>query len=132
MLTEIISGIWIGDLHDLFKEDFIIDNNINIIINCTEDIGFPNIKHHNIKKVRIPTNDISIIKENIDNIINFINQNIEHNNIFIICYNGFSISPLIVALYIHKVYNINYEYIISSFKSKNKNIYIDNLITNFK
>ena len=37
MLTEIISGIWIGDITDIYNEQFYKDNLINIVINCTTD-----------------------------------------------------------------------------------------------
>ena len=133
MPTELISGIWIGNIYDLFINDFINDNLIDIIINCTEDIGFPNIP--NIQKVRIPFSknktNFQLLKDNQKNILDFLNQNIENKNIFIICYNGISISPLIVALYIKEYYHIDNKNIIDSFKSKNKDIFIDQIIINF-
>ena len=54
MPTEILSGIWIGDINDSFNKEFISDNFINIFINCTLDYGYPNINE--IKKLRIPLN----------------------------------------------------------------------------
>ena len=40
MVTEILSGLWIGDLNDAFNEQFYKDNLITIAINCTIDQGF--------------------------------------------------------------------------------------------
>ena len=40
MLTDIISGIWIGDITDIYNEQFYKDNLINIVINCTTDQSF--------------------------------------------------------------------------------------------
>ena len=44
MPTEILSGLWIGDVNDIYKTEFYKDNNINIAINCTKDQGFLNIE----------------------------------------------------------------------------------------
>ena len=47
MLTEILSGLWIGNLNDAYNEEFYNDNLISIAINCTFEQGFldlPNIK----------------------------------------------------------------------------------------
>ena len=52
MLTEIISGLWIGNLNDAYNEDFYKDNLITIAINCTIDQGFLDIP--SMKKVRVP------------------------------------------------------------------------------
>ena len=40
MLTEIISGLWIGNLNDSYNDIFYKDNLISIAINCTMDQGF--------------------------------------------------------------------------------------------
>ena len=52
MPTEILSGLWIGSLNDVYNSEFYNDNNINIAINCTCDQGFLN--RDDIKKIRIP------------------------------------------------------------------------------
>ena len=88
MLTEIISGLWIGNLNDVFNEDFYKDNLITIAINCTIDQGFLDLPR--IKKIRIPltdrldpNRDIQLLKDNIDKILQFIHEKIEEENIFI-------------------------------------------------
>ena len=40
MPTELLSGIWIGDVNDIYNREFYIDNNINIVINCTKEHVF--------------------------------------------------------------------------------------------
>ena len=52
MPTEILSGLWIGDINDSFNKEFINDNLITIFINCTLNYGFIDIP--NTKKLRIP------------------------------------------------------------------------------
>ena len=130
MITEIISGLWIGDHEDTYNEDFINDNLITITINCTIDKGFLN--RDNISKLRIPLSpqlnpltDIEMLKKNIDKILKYIHENIEENNILIYCYNGKTISPLIVGLYILKYGNVSKDLIRDILRSKNENICLD-------
>ena len=126
MVTEIISGLWIGDLNDSFNERFYKDNLITIIINCTIDQGFLDLP--NVKKIRIPLTDrldphrdIRLLKENMNKILEFIHEKIDEENIFIYCYNGLTVSALICALYIVKKGNISMDNIHDVLRSKNKN-----------
>ena len=50
--------------------------------------------------MRESNDDIYLIRKNKDKIISFIKENIDNNNILIVCYNGKSISPFLVSLYI--------------------------------
>lgn len=102
---ELLSGLWIGDTDILMNNKFINDNNISIILNCTQTFDFPKI--NNLKKFRLPfspiresNDDIYLIRENKEKIISFIKNNIDSENILIVCYNGKSISPFLVSLYI--------------------------------
>ena len=130
MPTEILSGLWIGSVNDVYNSEFYSDNNINIAINCTTDVGFLNLD--TLNKVRIPlsnnsTNqsDIYALSQKIDSILEFIHKSLEDKNIFIYCYNGISISPLIVALYMVKYGNISKDIIRKVLRSKNPNICLD-------
>ena len=130
MLTEIISGLWIGNVNDAFNEDFYHDNLITVAINCTFEQGFLDIP--NLKKIRIPltdklepSRDLRLLKENIDQIIDFIHDKLEDNNIFVYCYNGVTISPLIVALYMIKKGDISKDLIRDVLRSKNNEICLD-------
>ena len=130
MPTELLSGLWIGSINDIYNSDFYKDNNINIVINCTIDQGFLNIDTTN--KIRIPlsnkpdiNSDIYVLSQKIDKILDFVNKSLEEKNIFIYCYNGISISPLIVALYMVKYGNISKDIIRDVLKSKNPNICLD-------
>ena len=46
MPTEILSGLWIGDINDSLNKSFIKDNLITILINCTIDYGFIDFINH--------------------------------------------------------------------------------------
>ena len=130
MLTELISGLWIGNINDAFNEDFYHDNLITIAINCTFEQGFLDIP--DIKKIRVPltdrlepSRDLKLLKDNIDKIIDFIHDKLEDNNIFIYCYNGLTVSPLIVALYMIKKGDVSKDLIRDILQSKNKEICLD-------
>jgi len=123
---ELLSGLWIGDTDILMNEKFMIDNNIRIIINCTKIFDFP--KSNDIKKIRIPfsefkesNDDIFLLRENKDKILTIIKENIE-NNILICCYNGKSISPFIVSLFIEKYSQLDSKSIYNILLSKNKEL----------
>ena len=130
MVTEIISGLWIGNLNDAFNEDFYNDNLITTVINCTIDQGFLDLP--NLKKVRVPVTDrldpnrdITLLKYNIDKVINFIHERIEEENIFIYCYNGLTDSALLCALFMVKKGDISIHQVNDILQSKNKNICLD-------
>jgi hypothetical protein len=130
MLTEIISGIWIGNIQESYNEEFYNDNLIDIVINCTVDYGFLDLPK--LKKIRIPitsgidpNNDIQLLKNNMEKILNLIYENVEENNILIICYDGLSISALIVSLYIIKYGGYSKDNIRDILRSKNENICLD-------
>lgn len=136
MLTEIISGLWIGNLNDSYNDIFYKDNLISIAINCTMDQGFLDLPK--LQKVRIPLSDklepyrdIQLLKNNMDKILNFIHENIEEENIFIFCYNGLTVSPLICALYMIKKGNMSKDIIRDVLRSKNKGICLDFDLSSF-
>ena len=126
----------IGDLNDAYNEEFYKDNMITIAINCTIDQGFLDLPR--IKKIRVPLTDrldpirdMNLLKSNINQILDFIHQKIEEENIFIFCYNGLTVSALICALYIVKKGNISLENINDILHSKNKNICLDFDLSSF-
>ena len=130
MITEILSGLWIGNVNDSYNEEFYRDNLISIVINCTKDQTFLDIS--NLKKIRIPLSinldpelDMKYLREKMNQILDFIHENIEDNNILIFCYNGLSISPLIIANYMIKYGNISKDNIRDILRSKNENIGLD-------
>ncbi len=129
MPTEIISGIWISDINGSFDNNFLKDNNITILINCTLNYGFPDI---NVKKLRIPlsdnltpSEDLFLLKKNKDKIIEYIYEHIDFSNILIYCYDGLLISPLIVSLFLIEKGNISMDNIRSILQSKNNKIIMD-------
>jgi len=130
MLTELLSGIWVSDINSAYDDSFYKDNLINIVINCTIDQSFLDLPK--IKKLRIPLSpnldpgkDLYLLKENMNKITDYIHENKDSSNILIFCYNGLTISPLIVAVYMVKHGNISKDNIRDILRSKNKEICLD-------
>jgi hypothetical protein len=103
-VNELLSGLWIGDSAILNSKKFIEENSIDIILNCTQIFDFPDL---DIQKIRLPFSndknsdtDLMLLRQNKDKILSFIDSNIAEKNILIVCYDGKSISPFLVALYI--------------------------------
>ena len=124
---EIISGLWVGDIDIMLHKKFIKENNINIIINCTQQIAFPEV---DVKKVRIPfsdrlENDIDLLKQNKDKILEFIFNQLDVDNILICCYDGLNISPFIVAIFLIKYGEIKKEDVRTIIRTKNNSITLD-------
>ena len=124
---EILSGIWIGDVEILLNTRFIEDNDINIIFNCTQTYNFPDIK--TIQKIRLPfspsfelQSDKDLLKNNKNKLCEYIKNNIEHNNILLCCYDGKTISPLIIALFIQKYSNLDKKSIYTILLSKDNTL----------
>ena len=104
-VNELLSGLWIGDSAILNSKKFMEENSIDIILNCTQIFDFPDIK--DLQKIRLPFSsdknsdtDLMLLRQNKDKILSFIDSNITEKNILIVCYDGKSISPFLVALYI--------------------------------
>ena len=126
--AEIISGLWIGNVDMMYNKQFINDNNINIIINCT--INFKFNEYPNIRNIRIPLTDvliqnIDLLRNNKDKILSYIDESLNDNNILICCYDGVTISPFILSLYLIHYGNIDKNKIKQIIQSKNSTISMD-------
>ena len=124
---ELLSGIWIADSDILNSKKFMDDNQITIILNCTQIFDFPDI--YTIQKIRLPFSnnknsdtDLSLIRENKTKILQFIHDNIDNHNILICCYDGKSISPFIVALYIAEYSKVDKKSIYNILLTKDSNL----------
>ena len=124
--NELISGLWIGDTDILNSKKFMSDNQIDIILNCTTYFDFPDLE---IQKIRLPFSnnigsdtDLSLLRQNKDKILSFINDNIDSKNILIVCYDGKSISPFIIYLYIAEYSKIDKKSIYNIMLTKDSNL----------
>ena len=125
--NELLSGLWIGDTDILNSKQFMIDNQIDIILNCTQLFDFPDLE--NIQKIRLPFSndknsdtDLILLRQNKNKILSFIRDNIIDKNILIVCYDGKSISPFIVFLYIAEYSKIDKRSIYNIMLTKDSNL----------
>jgi protein-tyrosine phosphatase len=128
LYSEILSGLWISDIDMIYNKKFLQDNNITIVINCTINYQFSDLS--NIQNIRLPLSDnlwnnIDTLRENKEKILSFIDTSLENNNIVIACYDGKSLSPFIISLYLIEYGNITKDEIKKIIQSKNTQISMD-------
>jgi len=128
LYVEILSGLWIGDIDMIYNKKFLQDNNITVIINCTINYQFNDLS--DIKNIRVPLSDnlwnnIDTLRNNKDKILTFIDESLENNNILIACYDGKTLSPFIISLYLIEYGNISKDEIKKIIQSKNTQISMD-------
>jgi hypothetical protein len=124
--NELISGLWVGDTDILNSKKFMIDNQIDIILNCTQLFDFPDL---DIQKIRLPFSndknsdtDLILLRQNKNKLLSFIHDNINDKNILIVCYDGKSISPFLVYLYIAEYSKIDKRSIYNIMLTKDSNL----------
>jgi len=127
---ELISGVWIGDIDIMHSKKFLKENDIGIIINFTIDIRFP--ENNEIKNIRVPvseqlkfSNDVLKLNEYIGDLLDLIKNNTDKCNILLSCYDGKSVSALVVALYIIRFSSITKDTVRQLIQSKSKDISLD-------
>ena len=129
LYTEVISGLWIGDIDMIYNKKFLEDNQIKIIINCTYEHPFSEVTK-DIQNIRIPLpnniyNCIDILRRNKDKILEFINSQLEFNHILLCCQDGTCISPFIISLYLIHYGNIQKSEVRKVIQSKNQAVSMD-------
>jgi len=109
----ITNNIWLGDQYSALDKDFLIDNNIGLVINVTKLLSFTDL---DIVKYRIPINDdfYELYYQNIlkyfDEAYNLIEECISQNKqVLIHCRAGMQRSATLAALYLMKKQNISYD-----------------------
>ena len=97
MITEIISGIYIGNIYDLLDENVYKKYEIDIVINMTNNIQFLEI---NIAKLRYPIYNFNDFYTKYTNLLIFIYKYFIHTNILICSDEQYAI--LLVSLFLIK------------------------------
>ena len=127
--NKILNNVYLSNYKDSINNEYINDNNIKVIINCSKNLPF--INNNNIIKIRISINDDLSKQSNIDlfkylnNITTIMNKYTKQNyNILVHCYAGIQRSPSIIAAYLIRYYNFSmYEAINYIKQKKNKTFY---------
>ena len=111
----IIPNLYLGNINCAHNIDFLNNNNIGAIINCTEKEPFDEY-FENKYKFRLAINDsrnednIKKFKSEIIKSINFIDYCLDNNiPVYVHCYWGLMRSATVVTAYLIKKYNIPYK-----------------------
>lgn len=120
-------NLWLGNYHAAHDPDFLIKNNITVIINCTPNIPYVYEIHHSkdlvginkLETFRVPVldslleEDIVLMQDYFTTVIPFILTKLKTCNVLVHCHQGRQRSAILVAavLYIlssnRDVYSIN-------------------------
>jgi len=105
-----------------------MSNDIQVIINCTTNYKFS--EYPNVQNIRLPMSDvlfqnIDMLRNNKQKILSFIDSSLETKNILLCCYDGKTISPFIVSLYLIHYGEINPRLTKQIIQSKNTEITMD-------
>lgn len=124
-MKETLSNFWMGNSDDAKNMDFLKENNIRCVINCTKNI--PNY-YDGIEYMRIPVgpHDEELLMDYLPHIVSFIYKNyyIEKKGVLVHCSDGLHRSPVIAAAYILKCSTMrDLEDVILYLKSKDARIF---------
>lgn len=126
--TEILPGVWLGNIQSALDTHFLHDKQIKCIINCTERHPFSNDPIIEIK-YRLPVKDnqneseINKFSQLINKTVNEIKKNLSTRNILVHCYAGQQRSPAILVAFLMKYGQMDIESAISAIKSKKSDIF---------
>jgi hypothetical protein len=124
--SELISNLWIGDVEIANKVNFLKDNNIDIIINCTNSC----LQVNNISIITLDLPDTFelaclTINSSKDKLMKFIYDNIDTSSILIVSWGNIRISSYIAYLFIETYGKISKQTIKNMIQIKNSLISLD-------
>ena len=125
--TEILPGLWLGDIKSSLDATFLNDKQIRCIINCTD--RHPFIDDPSIEiKYRLPVKDNNDIHEIekfyhlLNEVVDLIKINIRSYNILVHCYAGKQRSAAVILAYLIKYGQMNLQSAINALKSKKPDV----------
>ena len=110
--NKIISGVYLGNYDAACSKSFILDKEIDLVINCSNNLGWPefyaNIERHNFKYIRIPLDDSfdqtdqDIMAVSLERIcpVMYTAINNSEQNVYVHCYAGMQRSATVVLCYL--------------------------------
>lgn len=123
--NEIITNLWLGDIRDSRNPEFI--NSIDVIVNCTKNLGFLNDKKKCIRvsvEDNLEKDEIVSLYKYLEPITKFIHVQLMNNKkVFVHCYAGKQRSASVICAYLMKFMDISYEDSTMLVKSKRYHIF---------
>lgn len=115
-VNKIMDNLYLGNMIAANDREFILNNNIKLIIHCTKDFDIPEwYNEYDIKALRIPINDSNtqtdndILKEKIQDVIDVVHTYRKNGiPVLIHCFAGVSRSATVTACYLIKYYKYSY------------------------
>jgi len=124
MSIEVISRLWLSDYKITKNNNFLINKNIKLLINVSNNIPFyKNLKEIDLKYYRFDINE-KVNYKKINKILSIINKNIiENKSVLIYCNSGTQHAPTLITFYLIKYANIDILNIENIIKSKKSNVF---------
>ena len=126
--TEILPGLWLGDLQASIDSNFLLDKQIQCVINCTDNHPFTDdpivlIKHRLAVKDNLELEEIAKLYQSLDDLCDMIKQNLLVYNMLIHCYAGKQRSASIIIAYLMKYGKMDLSLAIFAVKSKKPDVF---------
>ncbi len=132
--NQITTNLWLGNFIESSNEQFIRNNNIKVIVNCSKDLPFYFSQTEVPYRYRIPVNDdkqedsLLAMYLYLPSIIEKIRKHIENNdNVYVHCHAGMQRSACVVSAYLMATHNMNFEQTYNYLKSRRPIVYTPNV-----
>ena len=118
-MTQIVTGLYLGDYEDASKQSRLTERNITHIVNCAKEHKnyFPN--EYMYLTLNLDDSEQQVIYDRLEKSFNFIKKALDNGgSVLVHCHAGISRSASIVIYYLMKVTKSPYDRIYSFVKSK--------------
>jgi hypothetical protein len=137
--NRIMNGLYLGSSYNAYDWNFLISNNINVIINLTHEIDnfYQNYPRFTYYKYRIHDNNIDDIEPILRDSYTVLNRHIDQGDrVLVHCFMGASRSASVVIYYLMNKHNFRYEqaknYVISQRPLVNLSFRFDQTLRNVR
>ncbi len=126
--TEILPGLWLGDIKASLDTAFLKDKQIQCVINCTDRHPFADdpivkIKYRLPVKDNLDINEITKLYQSLDDLCDHIKSHIVSCNVLIHCYAGKQRSATVIIAYLMKHGKMDLSSALIAVKSKKPDVF---------
>lgn len=126
--SEILPGLWLGDIKAALDTGFLKDKQIQCVINCTDKHPFADdpivmIKYRLPVKDNLEIAEISKLYQCLDDVADCIKQHLPSYNLLVHCYAGKQRSAAVIIAYLMKYGQLDLNNAIAGVKSKKPDIF---------